>query len=378
MISRTELQPLLERKPVPESPVLSVYLDTDQSKASNLQRRFEASLHAMLRSIETALHGEQLENFSADAALVRDYVSDRQPGGKAVIVFSDDSERFFWSRELQVPTRNNARWNQVPYTIPLLALLDDYERYGVALVDKERGRLFTVYMGEIQEHANALASLSVRHIKETGTDHMLSENRFQSKAAMHAHLHLKHVAEMLNKLADQYRFDRLLLGGPVEATGELQNLLSKRVRRRVVERLSLPVTANAREILQEVLGVEQRIERQMEERLVDELIAGADPHHPFTLGLERTVRALCEGRVWRMVYADGFTPRGGRCSNCGMLFARGEGACDYCGAGIVAVDDLLQPMIDRALEQDGRVEEVAGNAASRLQHAGGIGAVLRF
>jgi hypothetical protein len=50
----------------------------------------------------------------------------------------------------------------------LLSLIDDYERYGVVLSDKERGRLFTVYLGEIAEHADFLADLPVRRIKSPG------------------------------------------------------------------------------------------------------------------------------------------------------------------------------------------------------------------
>ena len=61
-----------------------------------------------------------------------------------------------------------------------------------------------------------------------------------------------------------------------------------------------------------------------------------------------------------------------------MLFARTEGPCDYCGGAIKPVDDLLEQMIERAVEQDARVEEVAADAAQRLQQVGGIGAVLRF
>jgi peptide subunit release factor 1 (eRF1) len=80
-----------------------------------------------------------------------------------------------------------------------------------------------------------------------------------------------------------------------------------------------------------------------------------------------------------MVYAAGFAPKGGRCANCGMLFARGDGPCDYCGAAIKPIDDLLERMVERALEQDSKIEEVGGNAALRLQQqAGGIGGILRF
>jgi len=64
--------------------------------------------------------------------------------------------------------------------------------------------------------------------------------------------------------------------------------------------------------------------------------------------------------------------------NCGMLYAKIDGSCDYCGATIKPVDDLLERMVECVLEQDGKIAEVAGDAAMRLQQAGGVGAVLRF
>ena len=379
MISKADIEAIVERKAVPGSPVLSLYLDIDQNKASNLHRRFEASLNDMLRSIEARLdERRQLQSFSADAERARRFVSGLEPQGNGLILFCDESENFFWSLEINASVRNNARWSDTPYIVPLLEILDEYERYGVLLVDKAHARLFTVFIGEIVEHYDALAPAPVRFIKTSGTDHMLSETRFQHKAAMHVHWHLKNVAEMLDKLVDQYGFDRLLLAGPVETTSELQQLLSKRLRDRVIQRLSLPINASEHEVLEEALRVERRVEREMEKQIVEDLIAGGDGHHPFTHGLEPTVRALCEERIWRLVYAGGFSPSGGRCTNCGMLFARTDGSCDYCGGAIKPVDDLLEQMLERVLEQDGKVEEVEGDAAIRLQEVGNIGAILRF
>jgi peptide chain release factor subunit 1 len=377
MISKSEIEALVEREAMPDSPVLSVYLDVDQSKAGNLKRRFEASLKEMLRSIETGLSENQSKHFSADAERARLFVADLEPRAKGLILFCDESENFFWTREIHAAVRNKARWSDTPYIVPLLEILDEYERYGVVLVDKAHARLFTVFMGEIAEHYDALAPASVRRIKSPGTDHLLSEKRFQSKADTHVHWHLKHVAETLDQWVDRYAIDRLLLGGPVEATGELQHLLSKRVRARVVDQLSLPVKASANQVLEETLRVERQVERQMEKQVVEQLIAG-EAHHPSTLGLDATLRALAEERIWRLVYADGFSPRGGQCVNCAMLYAGVGGSCDYCGAAIKPVDDLLERMVERAVEQDGKVEEVFDEAAVRLQQAGGIAAVLRF
>jgi peptide chain release factor subunit 1 len=378
MISKTDIKQIVERQAVPDSPVLSVYLDIDQTKATNLHHGFEVALKDVLRSIEARLDEIQMQRFSADAQRVQAHVSHVEPQGKGLILFCDDSENFFWSREIKPSVRNSARWNDTPYTAPLLVILDEYERYGVVLVDKAHARLFTIFIGEIAEHYDALAPAPVRLIKTSGTDHMLSESRFQHKAAMHVHWHLKNVAERLDKLVDQYGFDRLLLTGPVEATGELQRLLSKRARARVAGRLSLPIRANAHEVLEAALNVEQKIEREMEKQIVEELIAGGDGHHPFTHGLEATVRALCEERIWRLVYASGFSPGGGQCANCGMLFASSDGSCDYCGGAIGPLDDLLERVVERVLEQDGRIEEVEGDAAIRLRQIGNIGAILRF
>jgi len=211
MISKADIEEIVERRPVPDSPVLSVYLDIDQSKASNLHRRFEASLKDLLRSIETQLDEKRLKSFSADAGRVRQFVSGLEPRTKGLILFCDDSENFFWSREIKPSVRNNVRWNDTPHIAPLLEILDEYERYGVILVDKAHARLFTVFIGEIEEHYDAVAPAPVRLITTSGTDHMLSESRFQHKAAMHVHWHLKNVAEKLEKLVDQYSFDRLLL-----------------------------------------------------------------------------------------------------------------------------------------------------------------------
>ncbi|HWP58955.1 MAG TPA: VLRF1 family aeRF1-type release factor [Candidatus Acidoferrales bacterium] len=377
MIIRGEIKALLERKPVPGSPVLSVYLDLDQSKSCNLNRRFEAALKEMLRAVEATVNQSQRAHFTADAARVQEFVSRLQLEGKALVLFCDDSENFLWARQINAPVRNQAHWSDRPYLLPLLNILDDYERYGVALVDKAQARLFTIFMGEIEEHREAWAEASVRRVKTTGTDHLLSERRFQRRADTHAHWHLKGVAEMLDEIVDRYSFDRLLLAGPPEATGELQSLLSKRVRARVVGRVALPVSASAHEVLEETLRIEREVEQQFEIRLVQELIA-ADRHQPVALGLERTIQALCEERIWRLVYAAGFNPKGSRCQNCHMLLAKSQGGCDYCGGAIQPVSDLIEQMAERVLEQNGKVEQVKGDAATILGRVGGIGAFLRF
>ena len=51
-LARSDVEALMVRDARPETPVLSVYLDTDQSDAVNLQRAFETVFKNMLRDVE--------------------------------------------------------------------------------------------------------------------------------------------------------------------------------------------------------------------------------------------------------------------------------------------------------------------------------------
>ena len=104
MISEADFEAIRERQAVPDSPVLSVYLDVDQSKASNLNRQFEVSLKDMLRSIEAQLDEKQLQSFAADAERVQHCVSGFEPKAKGLIIFCDASENFLWARAINAST----------------------------------------------------------------------------------------------------------------------------------------------------------------------------------------------------------------------------------------------------------------------------------
>ena len=118
MISRGDVERLSQRTPTPESPVLSVYLDVDQSRA-NLKREFAARLTARVRALEQQLAESEREAFRADAERVQRFVAGHEPHGKTLVVFADDSTDLFWSRELRVSLPTDVRWDPTPYLRPL-------------------------------------------------------------------------------------------------------------------------------------------------------------------------------------------------------------------------------------------------------------------
>lgn len=378
ILSRSDLEELIQREAKPGSPVLSVYLNTDQSREINIERGFEVVLKDLLREIRQNLDEGTRPQFDADAERVRKFVEEYREVKRGLAIFCDSSDNLFWHRELNVRLRNGARWDETPYVRPLLELLDEYERYGVVLTDRKQARFFTFFMGQMEEHSQAVAPLDVTHINAPGTDHIESQMTIQHKADQHAHLHLKNVAETTARLAKIREFYRLILAGQLETTSELFGLLPKALRAKVVRQMSLPINGSDALVLEETLKVEAEIERARETELVEQLIDAAQAHKKAVVKLTPTVRAIQEQRVWQLIYADGFAPSGSQCDTCKALFTEEKANCDYCGQAVKQISDLIDRAAQRVLDLQGRVEEVRGPAAERLEDYGSIGAFLRW
>ena len=82
-----------------------------------------------------------------EIARVREWLETETPGGRGVAIFSCAPRDLWEAYRLPEVDRDELTFGPVPHVAPLLDIVDDYERYAVALVDKERARLFTVVHG---------------------------------------------------------------------------------------------------------------------------------------------------------------------------------------------------------------------------------------
>jgi peptide subunit release factor 1 (eRF1) len=369
---------LVERPRDPESPVLSLYLNVDTSDAANLNRGFEKRAKTLLSQLGEELNDDKGDHFEGDVARVMEFVSGYTPAAKGIVVFCDDSEGFFWSQEVHTPILSQAFWDEAPYVRPLLEQLDEYERYGVVLADRGQARLFSIFMGEITEHEIAPVNPGPRRTKSSGSDHGWSQMHIQRKADVHAHWHLKNVAEEAVQMANRERFDRLILAGPGQVTTQLQRFLPKRLSSRVVASLPLQATASPSEVLEKTQEVERQVERQRESELVDELITTAAKNEGAVTGVERTVEAVQEGRLWQLIYVGGLEVEGRICRECRALTMHQRDSCPFCQGPLEVAKDMVDLAAKRTFELGGRIEQVKGEAAEKLREVGGIGGLLRF
>jgi hypothetical protein len=355
---------------------LSVYLDTSPARA--IGRGHLVAFHdacKTLRSRQESPVGDDLPRFEAAVAQVDAYLATLSPlGAPGLAIFATGEGTDVIATPLPLRPLDRVVWAPRPAIEPLAAALDEYERVAVLLVDKERSRLFTVYLGEIEERQVLVDEVPGK--QDTGDWFALSQKRFERHHEDHVLRHVKRTIRALSDELETHPFDRIFIGGTDEAVALLVNRLPRRLRGRLAGNLSLPLYASDTEVLTAALAAAEAAERREEAEVVQTLIdAETTPH--VSLGLESTLGALAAGRVHRLFVAADLDLTGARCETCGRMtvdFAR----CPACGGTIRPIADLKEEAIQTALAQDARVEFVSGQASTRLMERGGLGALTRY
>ncbi len=353
-----------------EAPVTSCYLDVDGRRKIRRQD-YEHELDTLLRQARS--WEDSSPSIGEDLRRIHEYVHrgvDRSRV-RGLAIFSSSAHDFWRVFELPVPVRSQIVVNHTPYVRQLEVLVDEYERFGVLLADKQRARMLVFDMGELVESDELFEALP-RHDDDGGE---WSRDHLQSHVAEHAHAHLRHAAEVAFKVFQEHGFEHLVIAAPDEIAGELERDLHPYLQERVVARLHVPITASLDEIRDAALEVEAEVERRREAENVARLREAVGARNRGVAGLADTLQALVERRVDTLLVSHGFQAPGWRCPSCDFVGVKGR-TCPVCEAEMRQVDDVVEEAVEEALTQSCTVEICHGNAD--LDVLGRIGALLRY
>jgi peptide chain release factor subunit 1 len=376
MISYDDIRQLQQHPSGPDSCILSLYVNVDQSNASNLNRGFITQVENLFRRMAEDKTLNHRERFDAEYKRALAFLNDYSAKGKGLVIFSDSKQDFWWQRDVQVEVPTDVRWSQKPWVRPLLELLEDHDRFAVVLTDKQRARVLTVDASGIEQRAEILSDVPNKHAT-TGTDHIMSQTQMQRDHTEHVKAHMHRVIDELTNVVDRLSLSRIVIGGPVEATSALTNELPKRLQQMVIGTIAVPLDANSERLSNELRKVQQQNEGQDEARMVESLITAAMKGDRAVLGIGDTLSAIQQQRVYRLIVARDYHLAGKECSSCHILVADGDAKCSFCGGDLEPAPDLINRVSHRVIEQAGKVQIVSGAAADKLAGTG-IGAVLRF
>ena len=353
--------------------ILSVYLDFEP--AGGERRDPVAATRDALAPLRAAPLDERLRaRLEGEIERVLTYLrEEEQLRGRSLVVFSCEPRGLWEAYWLQVPVRPLARFGERAHIAQLAGIVDEHERYGVVLLDKERARVLVVYLNRV-EHDTEVFDTFPGQTKMGGW----AQARYSRHREAHLHRHVLHVVEAVQTEARRRPFDRLIAGGPDEALSAFLHVLPRGLASRLAGTFAGELFLSNEQVLEHVRALEEQVERTGELRTVRQLIDAALAGGAAAVGWDDTLAALIEGRVHKLVLAEGVSQAGSACPAGHLAVVEPVRSCPVCGAALQAVADLAERAVELAFDEDGRVELVRGVAAEALAPHGGIGALLRF
>ncbi len=281
MVTHAEVDRLLQFRNNDEYLITSCYLNLDRTKwlPQVLKIRVKDLLQSAQQELSAKTGGHaQRESLRADLARIEEFVLQEIGTNhhKGLAVFSCSAQKFWQTYALPRIGRNILIADLYPYIRPLVAILAEYHRYGVVLVDRVMGQVFEVYMGEIVERADVIADIP-RRVKKGGLGGR-DERNIERHHAQAVHQHFQAVADETFGLFQRDKFDYLVLGGHRELLREFQEHLHPYLKERWVGDFHAePCKTSPAEVLARALEIEDETEWENEKRMAEELVRKAGP-----------------------------------------------------------------------------------------------------
>jgi Bacterial archaeo-eukaryotic release factor family 10 len=354
-------------------PMFSAYLSVNPAVPENQGQAYLVRLRDAMND-----HGvpEELQK------RIRGHVEgERHPRARTLALFAAEDDLFEVYR-LPVDLPESFRWGD-SYVAPLVLALDEYEPYGVALLDAERFRYFVTspvapppgsaeYIGasgyrEVDLHPNR------PYPRGGGSTDMDAAGR---KQEANVHRFYKELGELTRRLTFQEGVKHLILAGPKERTSEFRYLLPKEVQELVVSEEHVNMGESEGKILDSLEEVRERSEREREGRIL------AQVRESGVSGLDETLAALQEeNRVYYLMALWDLAGEIRWCDN-DRLAIRDITAeeCPFCGQK-TRVRPLIDVLVDVAAVRGARLNFIRGeneNADTLREEFGGLAGLTRF
>jgi peptide subunit release factor 1 (eRF1) len=346
------------------APILSLYLNVDPHRRSTEEHKLVLRRLLARAAEEDAdtTDVERIERFF-------DHEYNRQ--GRGVACFSCQIKEFWRDYSLLVPVEDFVFVGLRPYVKPLSDIWDNYDRFGVIMVDREGARVFIYHLGALEDSAGTLGSEVKRHKQGGWASQKLQ--RYEDQEARH---NLRDAAGWADEYLRKYKVTRVVLSGTEGNLAQFRELLPRPLQEKVVGQINLDMSTSPAEVWEHAYQVAREAQRQVESELLEQVITLAHKGGAGATGLADTLAALQQGRVHQLLVNPAFHAPGHQCTNCQAVVIEALEACPYCGDPLIPTGDAVNLAVHQAIDAGVKVSALDHNA--RLSEVGGIAAVLRY
>lgn len=364
-------------------PVVSVYLglDADRRDLRSLSTRVSSLLHEVRpMAKDSSLDREARLSVRGDVERIEAEMAEDRPNPGAIAIFSCSGRGFYEEVELPRRVRDRIAVDATPWVRPMLAVLDEFHRACVLVLDSQTAHLWELYQGEIREQgeiheANQLIDEPPLRKPDYGGWGGLEERGVHNKTGELAKKHFRRVAAVLEDAHRRGSFDLLVIGGHDHELPVFQDFLPQRLRGSVAGTFTVDSnTATIADIRASAQAVVDRYERDEERRWVAELLEKEAAGGNAAVGLERCLWAGTVAAVQRLLVHDEVTASGVVCDESGWMGETGD-TCPLCEGPTRKTEDVIDELAQAVIDTGGTVEHVLAETAL-LEHL--VAADLRF
>lgn len=349
---------------------LSIYLPTATRSDRDLNRAY---LESRTRDIKKVLD-KQLIGCFQDTLDWLDHLVDRKPldDEKGIVIFASKCEGFAKMFRLSTEVERKMVLDTSPFLLPLAKLKDEYEDYGLLLMDSQEARLMIVRSSRVEESGKTSIDL-MKHHKKGG----MSQMRFNRLRRGAIHAFVMDVVEDLRAIDDLRELRGLVIAGPGSAKKQLIDQLPQDISDMVIGTIDADMDMTSGDLISLSDAVASDNERKEEQDLLKEFRGAVMRGDPAIYGVQDIRIALEEGRVEVLLILDGTSVPGWICERCQTLKgdAKKPKTCPSCG-GPTSFVDMVEEMYEILKRMDGKVEFV--KESTFLESIGGLGAILRY
>ncbi|MBI5629958.1 MAG: hypothetical protein HY921_03625 [Elusimicrobia bacterium] len=352
MLSHEEIHQLLRLK-ADFPAVASLYLRLNEEKS--LFRQCQDLAH------QAVARNPLLNEFRRDFERFEDFVSGFKPEHhRGLALFSSQRSNYWQAVPLPLPVKNDLRIGTSPCLAPFTNIVEQYRRYGIALLGPDKNRFCEAYLGQIQECPEPSPQTP------SGPPAGLRDS-FQFR--------LKILADQLMALSRLRGWDQLIVAAPPDWEGPLAGHLNSQLQEKLIQEPRMHPGMSSQEILKVLIKREAESREVRESVMVHRLFDVVKAAGMGVAGLEPTLKALMHGQVRLLIVREGLAKIGRKCRRCRALVLSGR-KCPYCWSDTEPLFNMVAEMVELALERNCEVFQVLNK--TMLDAFGGIGAELRF
>ena len=345
---------------------ISLYMNMEKTNERFVEKRKKACRSVLKENREL------IENFDKTMQKIEKYLrtNDREHGQKGLVIFASNEHDLFKSYKLGMPVEDLMVVDASPYIRPIAKLIEDYETFGLVVLDNHRARIYVVSSGRIEDKDKIARDIMKKH-KKGG----MSQARFQRLRRGAIEHFMKEVSEEMVRLFSKDNVDKIIIAGPGEAKILLLDFLPNELKGEILDSIDVDFDEADVYLISKAEGAVMKDEKETVSKNVIRLKEEILKHSLAVYCLEDLIETVKNGHIELLLVSKGYNLRGWICEKCQLLDSGIKDKCPNCG-GKVSEVDVIEEIIEFAERTDTKIEFVDDNPI--LQELGGVGGLLRF